>query len=40
MDLYIPGGEQTSDTATTASLLESGAQFQFWQLWDELEQFP
>lgn len=22
MDLYIPGGEQTSDTATTAPLLE------------------
>lgn len=40
MDLYIPRGGQASDTAATAPLLESGAQLQLWQLWDELEQFP
>lgn len=40
MDLYIPRGEQASDSAATPPLLESGAQFQVWQLWDEREQFP
>lgn len=40
MDLYIPRGDRASDTDATPPLLKSGAQFQFWQLWDEPEQFP
>lgn len=40
MDLYVPRGDQASDTDATPPLLNSGAQFQFCQLWDELEKFP
>lgn len=40
MDLYIPRGDQASDADATPPLLKSGARFQFWQLWDELERFP